>query len=443
MDKSQRKVAGRWIACFFASGLWLAAAARAAEAIPPTTITVVHCAAFIDVDGGKRLGEHSIVVANDRIRAVHKGSVEVPGSRVVDLPGHTCMPGWIDMHTHLTGETSPQAYTEGFRLNPADYALRSVVYAERTLLAGFTTVRNLGDQDGVSIALRDAINQGWIRGPRIYTAGKTIATTGGHADPTNGWARRIMGDPGPAEGVVNSVDEARKAVRQRYKEGSDLIKVTATGGVLSFAKNGQNPQFTDAELRAVVETAHDYGFKVAAHAHGADGIRRAVLAGVDSIEHGTYMTDETMGLMKQRGTWYVPTITAGVFVGEQAKVPGYYPEIVRPKALAVGPVIQKTFARAYRRGVRIAFGTDAGVYPHGENAREFALMVEAGMPVIEAIRAATRNAASLLGEGESLGNLKAGYRADIVAVPGDPVADVQVMRKPGFVMKDGVVYKSP
>ncbi len=406
-------------------------------------LTVVHCAALIDVDAGRKLGPHSVLVSGERITEVRAGRAQVDGATVIDLPGHTCMPGLIDMHTHITNETNKDAYSEGFRLNPPDLAFRSVVYSERTLLAGFTTVRNLGDDGVVSTALRSAIGQGMIKGPRIYTSGKSIATTGGHADPTNGWARILQGNPGPAEGVVNSPDEARKAVRQRYKENADLIKITATGGVLSFAKNGQNPQFALEEVKAIVETARDYGMKVAAHAHGDEGIRRAVLAGVDSIEHGTYMSDDTMRLMKEKGTWYVPTITAGVFVGEMAAQPGYYPEIVRPKALAVGPVIQGTFGRAYKAGVKIAFGTDAGIFPHGRNAREFELMVGAGMPPLAAIQSATRNAAELLGESANLGGLASGKYADLVAVEGDPLEDITRMQSMAFVMKGGVVYKAP
>jgi imidazolonepropionase-like amidohydrolase len=280
-----------------------------------------------------------------------------------------------------------------------------------------------------------------VLGPRIYTAGKSIATTGGHADPTNGYRRDLMGDPGPKEGVINGPDEARKAVRQRYKDGSDLIKITATAGVLSQAKDASGAQFTDEELKAIIETAKDYGYRVAAHAHGAEGMKRAIRAGITSIEHGTFMDDETIALFKQYGTWYVPTITAGKSTGDSAKIPGYYSDIVTPKALTVGPKIQATFSKAYKAGVKIAFGTDAGVFAHGRNWKEFVYMVEGGMPAIETIRCATLNAAELLGVQDILGTVEKGKLADIVAVSGDPLQDINVMEKVRFVMKDGVIYR--
>jgi imidazolonepropionase-like amidohydrolase len=230
-------------------------------------------------------------------------------------------------------------------------------------------------------------------------------------------------------------------VRQRYKDGADLIKITATGGVLSLAKSGHNPQFTEEEIRAIVETAKDYGFKVAAHAHGAEGMKRAIRAGVSSIEHGTMMDDETIELFKKHGTWYVPTITAGESVADSSKKPGYYPEVVAAKARVIGAQIKQTFARAYKAGVKIAFGTDAGVFKHGQNWREFGYMIDAGMPAMEAIKAATLNAADLLGMKDQLGSIEAGKLADIVAVDGDPLKDPAVFGKVVFVMKDGVVYK--
>jgi imidazolonepropionase-like amidohydrolase len=345
------------------------------------------------------------------------------------------------MHVHMESETRKGAVVDRFTLNPADIAFQSVSYAYATLMAGFTTVRDLGGS-GVNVSLRNAVNKQLVVGPRIYTAGKSIATTGGHADPTNAYRKDLMSDPGPYEGVINGPDEARKAVRQRYKDGSDLIKITATAGVLSQAKDASGAQFTDEELKAVIETAKDYGYRVAAHAHGAEGMKRAIRAGITSIEHGTFMDDETIALLKQHGTWYVPTITAGKATGDSARIPGYYSDIVTPKALSVGPRIQATFTKAYKAGVKIAFGTDAGVFAHGRNWKEFVYMVEGGMPALETIRCATLNAAELLGVTDILGVIEKGKLADIVAVDGDPTKDINVMEKVQFVMKDGVVYKN-
>lgn len=373
----------------------------------------IQAGTLIDGRSGRPAGARTIVVDGERIVAITNG-VATPDDvdRVIDLTAHTVMPGFIDMHVHLDSEQSPDVYEERFTLDPIDHAFRSVRYAERTLMAGFTTVRDLGTSDGVALALRDAINQGWIPGPRIYAAGKSIATTGGHADPSNGINLKFGSDPGPEEGVINGVEDAYKAVRARYKEGADLIKITATGGVLSIAASGENPQFTLEEVEAVVAAAKDYGFKVAAHAHGTEGMRRAVLGGVDSIEHGTYMTDDIIALMKERGTAYVPTLNAAQFVADKAKVGGYFPEVVRPKAAAIGPVARETFAKAYAAGVPIVFGTDTGVSPHGENWKEFVYMSEAGMPVMETIQAATVRAAALLGTAE-LGTIETGKLADV------------------------------
>ena len=400
--------------------------------------TVIHAGKMVDAAAGEVLEAVTIVVDGDRIKAVEEGH---SGTADIDLTDAFVMPGWIDMHVHVASQQSPQRFVERFTLEPADAALRAVPYAERTLMAGFTTVRDIGTSHALAQSIRRAVAEGHIVGPRIFTSGKSLATTGGHADPTNGVNRELRGDPGPAEGVVNGVDDAYKAVRARYKEGADLIKLTATGGVLSQAKSGQNPQFTEAEIAAIVAAARDYDFRVAAHAHGTEGMRRAVAAGVNSIEHGTYMTDEVMELMKQHGTWYVPTIAAGKFVGEKAEIEGYFSEVVRPKAAAIGPVIFDTFARAYAAGVKIAFGTDTGVSPHGENWKEFIYMVEGGMPVMEAVVSATRSAADLLNKWDELGSIEAGKYADIIAVPGDPREDVQEFGRVHFVMKGGKVFK--
>lgn len=403
--------------------------------------TYIWCGTLIDGISNEAKKNMTIVVEKNKITAIENGFTRGTASdKTIDLKTKTVTPGWIDMHVHLESETNPNKYMETFTLNPADYAFQSVKFADTTLMTGFTTVRDLGGS-GVNISLRNAINKGLIKGPRVYTAGKSIATTGGHADPTNGYKKEIQGDPGPKEGVVNGAEECRKAVRQRYKDGSDLIKITATGGVLSVAKSGKNPQFFEDELQAIVQTAKDYGFKVAVHAHGAEGMKRAIRAGVNSIEHGTFMDDEAIALFRQHGCWYVPTITAGKSVADSAKIPGYYPEIVTPKALEVGPQIQSTFAKAYKAGVKIAFGTDAGVYKHGLNWLEFGYMIEAGMTPMDAIKSATINAADLLGEKDKLGSIEAGKWADIVAVDGDPLKDSKAFGKVIFVMKNGVVYK--
>ncbi|MBT28244.1 MAG: amidohydrolase [Thalassobius sp.] len=403
--------------------------------------TFIYCGSLIDGKSNDAMKEMTIVVEDNKIVSVEKGYKNAgKKDTVIDLKGHTVMPGLMDMHVHIEGQTSPTRYIDRFRLNPADVALKATQYTEITLMAGFTTVRDLGGS-GVNMSLRDAITKGFIVGPRIYTAEKSIATTGGHADPTNGVKSDMMGDPGPKEGVINGPDDARKAVRQRYKNGADVIKITATGGVLSVARDGKRPQFSDEELRAIVETANDYNMVTAAHAHGDEGMRRAVAAGINSIEHGTLMSEETMDLMIEKGTYYVPTIIAGKTAEKFAKIEGYYPAVVVPKALAIGPKIQETFSKAYKKGVKIAFGTDAGVFNHGDNWMEFQYMTEAGMPAMEAIKSATMSAATLLRVDDQLGSIEAGKLADIIATPGNPLENIDAMGNITFVMKDGVVYK--
>ena len=407
----------------------------------PPALTALHCGHLIDTAKGVTLGETTVIVAGDRVSAVLAGIDTPAGAKAIDLTAQTCMPGLIDDHTHLSIQFSRSYYLDQFHWNLADHVVRSTVYARRTLLAGFTTVRNVGDYDNESVALRNAINAGILWGPRMFTAGKAISTTGGHADPTNGYRMDLAGDPGVMQGVINGADDAAKAVRLHYKQSDDLIKIMPSGGVLDESSSSDNPQMTLDEIKAIVATAHDYGFTVAAHAHGAEAIRRAVLGGVDSIEHGTFMNAEDMKLMVERGTWYVPTIIAGDYVAGKAEIPGYYPPEVAAKARQVGTVILRTAGRAYRAHVKIAFGTDAGVYPHGENAHEFELMVKAGMPPMFTIQAATIHAAELLHHDRDLGTVEKGKFADVVAVPGDPIADISLMKRVSFVMKAGVVYK--
>lgn len=403
--------------------------------------TYLHCGKIIDTKSGKVLKNKTIHIAGDKIIAILNGFIqpEAADAIIIDLKTKTVMPGLIDLHVHLENESNPKLYLERYTLNDADVAFNATVFAKRTLYAGFTTVRDLGGT-GVNIALRKAINAGKVEGPRIFTSGKSLATTGGHADPTNGSKKTLMGDPGPKEGVVNGVEDAKKAVRQRYKNGADCIKITATGGVLSVAKSGSNPQFTLEEIEAICQTAKDYGMHVAAHAHGDEGMQRAILGGVKTIEHGTYMSEATMDLMKKHKVYLVPTITAGKEVEAKAKIEGFYPEIIVPKALAVGPKLQGTFALAYKRGVGIAFGTDAGVFKHGHNGKEFAYMVEVGMPAMAAIQSATITNAKLLNMEEQLGQLQAGFLADIVATNDDPTQNIKTMEQVIFVMKAGKIY---
>lgn len=404
--------------------------------------TYIQCGKLIDTKSGKVLTNKTIIVTDRIIKSIQDGFVDPTNStdKIIDLKTKTVMPGWIDMHVHLEGESSPTAYLEEFSLNDADVAYNAEVFARETLMAGFTTVRDLGGS-GVNVSLRNAINAGKVIGPRIFTAEKALASTGGHADPTNGYRKDLMGNPGPKEGVVNGLEDARKAVRQRYKNGADWIKITATGGVLSVAKSAGNPQFTQEEMEAIVATAKDYGMKVAAHAHGDEGMQRAVRAGVKTIEHGTEMSEATMELMIKNNAYLVPTITAGKTVEENAKKPNYYPGIVVPKALAIGPKIQGTFARAYKKGVPIAFGTDAGVFQHGLNAREFIYMTDAGMPIIKALQCATLTNAMLLDMDKQIGSIETGYLADIIATNDDPTQDISTVTNVIFVMKEGVVYK--
>ncbi len=404
--------------------------------------TYIHCGKLIDAVSSTILVQKTIIVEGNKITDVRDGYIAPgTGDKVIDLKTKTVMPGLMDMHVHMEEQTKKNAQADELWTQPQDVAFESVNYAYTTLMAGFTTVRDLGGS-GVNISLRNAINKGTTVGPRIYTAGKPIATTGGHGDASNGLKREFGGDPGPIDGVANGADECRKAVRQRYKDGSDLIKITATGGVLSQAKDGAGAQFTEEEIKAIVETARDYGFKVAAHAHGAEGMKRAIRGGVTSIEHGTFMDDECIELFKKYGTWYVPTITAGKSTADSAKIPGYYSAFVTAKALVTGPKIQASFAKAYKAGVKIAFGTDAGVFVHGKNFMEFNYMTEAGMPAMEAIKCATINAATLLGVENTIGTIQKDKLADIIAVEGDPLQNITMMGRVVFVMKDGKVYKS-
>ena len=403
--------------------------------------TLLHAGNLLDTNNGEITKAVTIRIIENKITEVTKGYAKPKkNDEVVNLKQSYVLPGFMDMHVHLAQEYVPKAERES-KIEPEFRALFAANAASKTLMAGFTSVRNLGDGGMETISLREAIKQGLAIGPRIFTSGKTIATTGGHGDPTNGMSKDRYVPPTPQEGVIDSPQDAIKAVRQRYKDGTDGIKITATGGVLSVAKSGENPQFTDEELRAIVTTANDYGLWTAAHAHGKEGMKRAVLAGINSIEHGTYMDQEVMDLMKAKGTYYVPTIMAGDWVAEKAKIPNFFPALVKPKAEKIGPQIQSTFSQAYKAGVKIAFGTDSGVSAHGDNWQEFILMTNAGMTNKDALKSATIETAKLLRMEGMLGQIKPGMLADIIAIKKNPIQDISAVENVSFVMKDGVIYK--
>jgi imidazolonepropionase-like amidohydrolase len=404
----------------------------------------IHAGKIFDSSSGKYQLNKTIIISDNIISSIEDGFIEPKNENisVYDLRSKVILPGLIDFHVHMESESGGKdRYINRFQDNKADVAFKSTVVAKKTLLAGFTTVRDVGGS-GVNISLRNAINNGVVIGPRIFTSGKTIATTGGHGDPTNGYKEELVDDPGPEDGVVNSISDARKAVRYRYKNGADLIKITATGGVMSMAKNGQNPQFTEEVMSEIVRTANDYGMHVAAHAHGDEGMYRAVKSGVKTIEHGSIMKERTMKLMREKNAYLVPTISAGEHVAKMARIPGYYPEIIIPKAIEIGVQNKASTKRAFQMGVPIAFGTDAGVYPHGDNAGEFLYMDEIGIPAEYSIKSATITNAKLLNMENMLGQIKKGFYADIIATDKSPTDDISTLKNVIFVMKNGKVYKN-
>ena len=404
--------------------------------------TYLHCGTLLTMLGGEDPQTAvTLVVVQNKIQRIEKGYLPAPaGTQVIDLKDKTVLPGLIDCHVHLEWEQSRNSYNEQYVFNDADVAFRAAVYAKRTLEAGFTTVRDLGG-NGINISLRNAINNGWTVGPRILTAGHVLSVTGGHGDQTTGTRWDLFDPPGPEIGIADGPDACRLAVRTQVKHGADWIKVCATGGVLSLARDGRLPHYAEDELVTIVKTARDLGIDVAAHAHGDEGMRRAVKAGVRTIEHGTFMSDSTMDLMVKQEAWYVPTLTAGWAVSDSAKfAKGFFPEVVRKKAEDIGPKIQETLSRAYKKGVKIAFGTDAGVYPHGQNGLEFKFMADAGIRNRDILAFATREAAVMLRLQHKVGTLEPGKLADLIAVKGNPYEDIKAMQKVLFVMKDGIIY---
>jgi imidazolonepropionase-like amidohydrolase len=393
-----------------------------------------------DPAGGKVETARTLIVENGKIARVEDGYVSEGCATVIDLKDSFVLPGLIDSHVHMTSENGPNQRIERFTKTRSDLALDGSWYALKTLKAGFTTVADLGSPNEAIFALRDAIKAGRVPGPRIIAAGSPISVHGGHGDPGNGMPEDLVHVYRPTS-VCSGADDCRRAVREQVRAGADVIKITATGGVLSPTAAGLAQQFSNEELKAIVEAAHSMGRKVTAHAHGADGINAFLRAGGDSIEHGTYVDAESIKLFKAGGAWLVPTLMAGDFVVREANRPNtYLLPAQRDKALIAGPLMLDMTRRAYQGGVKIAFGTDTGVSAHGDNAGEFALMVKAGFSPIDAIRSATVWAAEHLGLSALVGTLKPGMQADLIAVKGDPTTDVTALTKVTFVMKGGVVY---
>lgn len=404
-------------------------------------IKVVYAGRLIDAVTDQVRTNVSVIIENGRIREVQNGKADIENAEIIDLSDSTVLPGLIDCHTHLTFQVEKGRTLKDLLLSrKADLAIAATIYARRTLMAGFTTVRDVGAPDFIDVSLRDAIRAGTVPGPRMHVATYLLTMTGGHGDFSSGLREELLPEPDFRRGIVNSPEDGARAVRYMIKYGADHIKIVSTGGVLSLGDTQAGAQLTLAEMRTIVETAHMLDRKVEAHAHGASGIKDALRAGVDSIEHGTYLDDEAIALFKEHGTYLVPTISAGKWTEAKAKE-GWYPPVIAAKAAELGTLIQKAFAKAHRQNVKIAFGTDAGVYPHGQNAQEFQYMVEAGMSPMGAILTATRNAANLLGTSANVGTIQPGRYADLVAVKGDPLADIKLLQSISFVMKEGQIYK--
>lgn len=415
-----------------------------AIALPADRVIVLKAARMFDGRSATLSQPGLIVVVNDKISAVGANATIPANARTIEFGDATLLPGFIDAHTHITdqfSEDAKQDALDAYRLTVAEQTLIAAGYARKTLLDGFTTVRDLGSHDYIDIGLRNAIRRGAAVGPRILASVRGIGTTGGHCDPTEGERPGLRPEPGVEDSVANSPDAMRAAVRFNIKHGADVIKTCATGGVLSLTDEVDTPQLTQAELDALIGEAHDLRRKVAAHAHGATGAKRAIRAGVDSIEHGSFLDDEALRMMKERGVYLVPTLMALTGIRERMDKGLFLDPRIAVKARAAMSSIDEMFAKAVRMGVKIALGTDAAVYPHGRNAEEFYQMSRRGLPPIEALRAGTANGADLLGIKDKVGTLEPGMLADIVAVPGDPVKDIRVTERVRFVMREGQIYK--
>jgi imidazolonepropionase-like amidohydrolase len=412
-------------------------AALAGQAPAAKTVTVVRAARLIDGHGGAPIQNAVVVIEGDRVARVGAGLPVPTGAEVIDLGGATLLPGLIDCHTHLTGQPGDNYYEDIFRRSAIDAAVVAHVYAKRTLEAGFTTVRDVGAGELIDLAMRNAINRGAIPGPRMQVATLAVSATGGHGDLT-GFSPYLKFEG--LEGIADGVDEIRKLVRREVKYGADLIKVAATAGVLSEEDSVGAPQFSQDELNALVQEAHMWERKVAAHAHGTEGIKRAIRAGVDSVEHASFIDDEGIALAKEKGTWLVMDIYNDDYIMAEFKKKGYPQKILDKEAL-VGRTQRENFRKAVQAGAKVAFGSDAGVYPHGWNGKQFAKMVEWGMTPMQAIRAATTDAAELIGWRDRVGSVEAGRFGDLIAVAGDPLTDITELERVTFVMKGGVVYK--
>lgn len=418
----------------------LTLAATAAHAAPKTT--VIKAAHLFDGKSDQVVSPGVVVVQDGKIVAAGSRATEPAGAEVIDLGNATLLPGLMDAHTHLTGESSTdwkKDELDQFKKPIPQVAIEATTYARRTLLAGFTTVRDLGSDSLIDVGLRNAINAGAVPGPRMLVSVHAIGSRGGHCDGTAGYRPDLLKEPGPEQGVADGADQVRSAVRFNVKHGADVIKVCASGGVLSLADKVDSPQLTQAELDALVDESHALGRRTAAHAHGAEAAKRAVRAGIDSIEHGSFLDDQALDLMRQKGTYFV--FTPVLCMNERLAKAGAPANIIE-KAAAATAAANNTFKRALGKGVKVAFGSDAAVCPHGQQVIQFAAMVKLGMKPLAALRTATSIDATLLGVNDKLGTLEAGKLADVIAVPGDPAADITAVEKVFFVMKDGVVFRN-